>query len=106
MGSQQAMEDRFSKGGNAWAALPRTSKVFADSIDQVLVNYSKLSEEELDEIMMGDMEHDITDPAHEGHSVVAFPYAFPEAGKYRIWLQFKRNRKILNAAFDTEVKEF
>jgi len=106
MGSQQAMEERFSKGGNAWAALPKVSKVFADSIDQVLVNYSKLSEEELEVIMMGDMDHDITDPAHEGHSVVAFPYAFPEAGKYRIWLQFKRNGKILNAAFDTEVKEF
>lgn len=106
MGSQQVMEERFSRGGNAWAALPKVSKVFADSIDQVLVGYSQMSVEELDKIMMGDMVHDINDPAHEGHSVVAFPYAFPEAGKYRIWLQFKRNGRILNAAFDTEVKEF
>ncbi len=106
MGSQQAMEDRFSKGGDPWEALPRISKVFADSIDQVLVDYSQLSEEALDELIMGDMEHDTSDSAHEGHSVVAFPYAFPEAGKYRIWLQFKRSGKILNAAFDTEVKEF
>ena len=35
---------------------------------------------------------------------VSFPYAFPRAGHYRLWLQVKHSGKILTGVFDTEVR--
>ena len=34
---------------------------------------------------------------------VAFPYAFPEAGTYRVWVQVKRQGRVLTGVFNTRV---
>jgi hypothetical protein len=35
---------------------------------------------------------------------LSFPYAFPEPGSYRLWIQAKSQGKILTGVFDTTVR--
>lgn len=52
-------------------------------------------------------------PVHQGHDGQAaprhdslrFPYAFPEAGSYTVWVQIRRHGRILTASFLADVRE-
>jgi hypothetical protein len=106
MASQEVMESRFEgqSGRVDWNALP-ARKQFRDSIDQVIADLNSLPYAERDSILSLGMDHSVDDPDHPDHAVVKFPYAFPSAGQYRIYVQMKRNKKILNGAFDVEVSD-
>ncbi len=48
------------------------------------------------------------DQMHANHVMkmsptVVFPYSFPKAGSYRLWVQVKRNGQVLTGGFSTEV---
>ncbi|MGY6522623.1 MAG: hypothetical protein ACXIUD_12900 [Mongoliitalea sp.] len=104
MGSQQMLLDRFQSGKVGFQQIPKALS-FQDSVDQVINFLDMLPDEERDLLLMGDMQHlSVDDPEHEGHSMVSFPYAFPEKGDYRIWIQVKINGAIVNGAFDVSVQ--
>ena len=77
-----------------------TPMVFKDSIDKVLAKIHTMPEAQRDQFLMPNMNHDAKE--HHGGSV-KFPYVFPTVGNYRIWLQIKRNGKILTGVFDAVV---
>ncbi|MEQ9443219.1 MAG: hypothetical protein RIG62_29550 [Cyclobacteriaceae bacterium] len=80
---------------------------FADSVDYLLASLQTMGDVEREAYLMAGMEHEAknSDATHTEHATVTFPYVFPEAGEYRIWVQMKRNGKVLNSAFDVTVND-
>ncbi len=103
MASQEIIENRISENSNQ-PKLPE-ELVFMDSVDQVVKELSLMDEESRNEILMAGMEHTGLGEHEEHGSTVTFPYAFPQAGNYRIWIQMKKDGKVLNSSFDAEVIE-
>jgi len=103
MASQQTMLNRFAtnEGPVDVKKLPR-SQIFMDSVNRELIRLENMTEAERNVYYGGNMNHTLGDPQH---TMVSFPYAFPSPGRYRIWIQLKRNDRIVNAAFDAEVVE-
>lgn len=95
--SKQAMENRIADTTQKYKV--QETKFFRDSIDQVMAKAQTLNEIDRMKLLMPGM-------VHEGghHATVSFPYAFPQAGNYRIWVQIKRNGKVLSGAFDAKVQ--
>ncbi|MEM6842185.1 MAG: hypothetical protein AAF632_08155 [Bacteroidota bacterium] len=106
MASQETMQARLTQGSGRvdWNKLPRPA-VFRDSIDGVIAELDALPAQQRDSVLLVGMDHpSLDDPDHPDHSIVRFPYTFPTEGKYRIYVQMKRNGRILNGAFDVEVE--
>lgn len=104
MASQEIIQNRM-KGNGKIPKLPDPT-VFRDSIDQLITRIRLMSEDErnsyLNAGMTGMAMRNM--PGGEHGSMITFPYAFPSPGNYRIWVQLKRDGKILNAAFDAVVQ--
>ena len=76
---------------------------FRDSIDQYVAQLRELPEAEKNKFLLAQMppmSHDIDVP-----NMVEFPYSFPRAGQYRMWVQVKRDGRILTGVFDVTVSE-
>ncbi|MGI4750836.1 MAG: hypothetical protein ACRYFB_09390 [Janthinobacterium lividum] len=104
MASQEILKNRM-KGGIKMPVAP-DPKRFRDSIDQEMVKLRNMSEDDRNRFLMAGMPEMVMPENHHNKmdGMVTFPYAFPSAGKYRIWVQMKRNGKILNSAFDATVE--
>ena len=97
--SVQVMQKRIAETANQRPNL-NNPKRFRDSVDKVLISLQAMTETERDKVLMAGMTHE-TNGHHGG--AVTFPYVFPKAGNYRIWLQVKRQGKILTGVFDAKV---
>ena len=106
MASQEIIQNRIDGNKNNMPQLPGAMH-FQDSVDHVISLIRLMSEDERNAYLnagmkgmampgMNSNEHDM--------GMVTFPYAFPGPGNYRIWVQMKRDGKILNSAFDAVVE--
>jgi hypothetical protein len=76
---------------------------FRDSIDRYVARLKTLPEAEKNRQLaaaMPTMRH-----AMLVNNLVSFPYSFPRAGRYRIWVQVKRQGRVLTGVFDTDVND-
>lgn len=76
---------------------------FRDSIDAYVTKLKTLPEAEKNKLLMAGMPP--MSHTMKTNNMVEFPYAFPRAGHYRIWVQVKRNGRVLTGVFDTQVNE-
>ncbi|MND38671.1 hypothetical protein [Solitalea canadensis] len=102
--SAQLIENRIEKK-TGYTPQP-DAKHFKDSIDALVNRLDNMSESVRNEYLMQEMNMSGANPSHKAHegAVVDFPYVFPFAGDYRIWVQVKRAGKVLSAAFDVKVQ--
>lgn len=89
MAAETGFEQRLT--GNQREFIYPDPKSFQDSVDRYLQTPVK------DSMLMPKM-----GMAHS--NMLSFPYAFPSPGRYRLWVQVKRNGKVLTGVFDANVK--
>ena len=79
---------------------------FRDSIDGFVYRLKKMPENDRNALLMKQMNMPAMDTAGgmKMGNMISFPYIFPQPGKYRIWVQVKRNSRVTTAAFDRSVR--
>ena len=107
MAAGQSFENRISDTAHV-AKWPQAN-VFRDSIDRHLANLKAMPTIDREIFLMKEMGmYNVTEGGMTGmdHATrISFPYAFPKGGQYRIFLQIKRNEKVLTGAFDVKVTD-
>jgi hypothetical protein len=82
---------------------------FRDSIDRQMAILKAMPVAERELLLMTEMGmFEVNEAGMMGmdHSNrVSFPYSFPKEGRYRIFLQIKRNEQVLTGVFDVRVKD-
>ncbi len=101
MASQEIIETRIDED-TPNPSIPEMS-LFYDSVNQVVQHIALMSDEDRNELLTAGMEHTGLGVHEEHGATVTFPYAFPQPGEYRIWIQMKREGKVLNSSFDARV---
>lgn len=105
MAAQQSMQSRIADTTRIYR-LPTDTKFFRDSIDRYLATLKAMTPADRDRLLMASMtgmdSQKMEGMKHENR--IVFPYAFPKAGQYRIFLQIKRNGQVLTGIFDATVK--
>jgi hypothetical protein len=102
MASQQSMQGRITDTTRIYRYA--NPKGFRDSIDRYIANLKALPPADRDQLLMKTMlaTHNMKGMSHS--NMIVFPYSFPKAGQYRIFVQIKRNGQVLTGIFDAKVK--
>ncbi|SKC00852.1 hypothetical protein [Dyadobacter psychrophilus] len=107
MAAEQTFKDRMAD--TAKVAKRPQPVMFRDSIDRYLAKLKAMPMEEREVFLMTEMGmYDMKDGAMTGMdhgNRISFPYSFPKEGRYRIFLQLKRNAKVLTGVYDVKVKD-
>jgi len=107
MAAEQTFKTRMAD--TAIVAKTPEPAMFRDSVDRYLAKLKAMPMEEREVFLMTEMGmYDIKDGAMTGMdhgNRISFPYSFPKAGRYRIFLQLKRNAKVLTGVYDVKVKD-
>lgn len=107
MATEQIFKNRLSD--TTKIAKRPTSAAFRDSIDRHMAQLRSMSTAEREQFLMTEMgmyETNSTGAMGMEHgNSISFPYSFPKEGRYRIFLQIKRNNKVLTGVFDAKVKD-
>lgn len=105
MAAQNIFEKRLADSVRV-VSYPTDARGFRDSVDIYMKNFYAMPEAQRDSLLVADMpaEHLMAagiemDGTVHGH-MLQFPYVFPTAGQYRIWVMVKRNGQVLTGAFD------
>jgi hypothetical protein len=111
MAARQSLEKRVAE--TSQTVVDPNPRQFIDSVNQVVARLDALPAAEREAVLMAGMGHTIAGNGTEATpgmagmdhgSEVSFPYTFPQPGNYRIWVQVKREGRILTGAFDAVVK--
>jgi hypothetical protein len=101
----------FNKRLNDTASVAQKPKAtaFRDSVDHYLNKLSAMTTTDREQFLMTEMGMYNTSDAGtmtmEHGNRISFPYSFPKEGRYRLFLQIKRNEKVLTGVFDVIVKD-
>lgn len=106
MAAEQIFKDRIS---DTTKLMKKPSPgIFKDSVDRYLAKLKLLPVAEREQFLMTEMgmyaSNGTSMNGMEHTNEVSFPYSFPKDGRYRIFLQIKRNDKVLTGVFDVKVK--
>jgi hypothetical protein len=102
--AQAGLLNRMALAENEYHYPDRSA--FRDSIDGLVSRLKKMPENDRNAVLMKQMNMPAMDTSGgmKMGNMISFPYIFPQPGMYRIWIQVKRNGRVLTAAFDRSVK--
>jgi hypothetical protein len=107
MAAEQTFKTRMSD--TAKTARKPSPRVFRDSVDNYLARLKSMSVAQREEQLMTEMGmYELNTNGMMGMehtNQISFPYSFPKEGRYRIFLQIKRNDQVLTGVFDARVKD-
>jgi hypothetical protein len=124
MAAQTSLMDRINLSESMYKD-PDGAK-FRDSVDQVIKMLQAMPEAQREDYLMKEMEMPAMDSANmnmnnhnmqgmnmggmsmhakmNADNTVRFPYTFPTPGRYRIWVEMKKDGKVYTGVFDRDVK--
>ncbi len=107
MAAEQVLKNRVAD--TTKIAKKPSATIFRDSIDRHMASLKAMGTAEREQFLMTEMGMYKTNAAGtmsmEHGNRISFPYSFPKEGRYRIFLQLKRNEKVMTGVFDVKVKD-